>query len=46
MSTRFVAAKRVALCALGIGLVSFGVALTASSNLGTSPISSVAWVAH
>lgn len=46
MSSRFVAAKRVALCALGILLVSFGVALTASSNLGTSPISSVAWVAH
>ena len=46
MSNRFVAAKRVALCALGILLVSFGVALTASSNLGTSPISSVAWVAH
>ncbi|MGN0931042.1 MAG: YitT family protein [Thermoguttaceae bacterium] len=46
MSSRFVAAKRVALCAFGICLVSFGVALTASSNLGTSPISSVAWVAH
>ena len=38
--------RRVALCALGIFCVSFGIAVTASSDLGTSPISSVAWVAH
>lgn len=38
--------KRVALCALGIFFVSLGIAITASSDLGTSPISSLAWVAH
>lgn len=37
--------RRVALCALGVFCVSFGIAVTASSDLGTSPISSVAWVA-
>ncbi|MBQ4203095.1 MAG: hypothetical protein II655_05290, partial [Thermoguttaceae bacterium] len=31
---------------LGISCVAFGVAVTASSQLGTSPISSVAYVAH
>ena len=38
--------NRVALCALGIFCVSFGIAVTSIADLGTSPISSVAWVAY
>lgn len=37
---------RILVCALGFFCVSLGVAATATSDLGTSPISSVAWVAH